>query len=43
MYSHIHVIVMFICLEDSGRHKDRNLVDVQSVKWRYRRNQRIRI
>jgi len=43
MYSRIHVIVVCTCLEDSGRHKDRNLVDVQTVKWKYRRNQRIRI
>jgi len=43
MYSHMHVIVMFTCLEDQDRHRDRMMVDVQITKWKYRRNQRIRI
>jgi len=43
MYSHMHVIVKFTCLEDSGRDKDQMMVDVHITKWRYRRNRRIRI
>jgi len=43
MYSHIHVIFKFTCLEDYSRHKDQTMVDVQITKWKYRRNQGIRI
>jgi len=36
-------MVKVTCLEDSGINEDRTMVDVQSTKWKYRRNRRIKI
>jgi len=38
MNPHMHVNVKFTCLEDSGRHKDRTMVDVRIIKWKCRKN-----